>query len=142
MPIPESATGSLYDAQRLLGFRDRVEVLILYDQTGVELDRLDHFWNIENPRARFGDNFESGLLKIAEDEEEAHDFPTIFAVAKIFRYEINQADPITDVETMVLSEGYALKGMDKPLGGRSMIWQGKFTVEVFARNFFRPPGGR
>lgn len=142
MPIPETATGSLYDAQRLLAFKARVDVIILFDKTGTELVRLDHFWNVEDPRTRFGDNFESGLLKIAEDEDVPHDYATILSTAKVFRYEINTPDPITDIEVLTLSESYTLRGIEKPLGGRSKLWEGKFTVDVFARDFYKPPGSR
>ena len=103
--------GQLLDIRRQLAFRDDVEVtiLILYDEEGAELIRLDHFWHVLPPRVRFGDSYESVQFLVTEDEVALDVF---MAATKSLRYEVKQ--PISPGGVLVAS--LVLGGIDYSSG--------------------------
>jgi len=141
MAIPESVTGALADVSRLLTFRGDVEVnvLVLYDEAGAEITRLDHWWRIEDSRPLrhlerprdSGANSENHWLRITEDGTA---LDAAMSAVKTVRYEI--PDGTTPVP---LSDVYTVQVANRPDAGRNREWHLRATKEKFKGRYFRSP---
>lgn len=114
MAIPDSAQGQMLDVNRLLAFKFEtpVNVLVLYDERGEEVKRIDHWWHVERPKGSRSRNAAQQRLLIVEDGET---LDTALAAADTMRYEV-QTDPVT------MGEVYEVKVAERPEAGRSRKW--------------------
>lgn len=116
MALPTEIQGLLLDVGRLLAFDPSipVDILVLYDKGGEELDRIDHFWNLGRPR-QFGraKNADQEILTLAEDGIELDD---TMEEVKSFRYLVG--DNLSDI--------YETAVANRPEAGKPRVW--KLTV--------------
>jgi hypothetical protein len=134
MAIPQEVEGSILDALRPLAFRNdvTVEKLNLYNERGNLLIQIDHFWKVERPRKRFGQNFETITFTIIED---ATNLSTIMRQVRTLRYV--SADE-AQVET--LSEPHICDKIPEPPLGRNRKWVIDTTLQTAVSEFYTAPG--
>lgn len=140
MPLPEIVQGSLLDVRRLLAFKLGLTVdnLVFFNEKGIEIHRIDHFWLLEPPRIKFGNAYESCRLVIVEDEELVS--PMLDAHMKLttaFRYEV-----VDEANVTTMSPAFEHYGIRAPQFGRNRAWKIELHAEAFSQNYFTPPAGQ
>jgi hypothetical protein len=131
MPIPESAAGQILDVRRQLAFRSEVEIttLVLYNQAGSSIKRLDHWWHLGRSRRDGRTMTQSQRLEIMEDGES---LDTVMAAVKTVRYEIpSGATPVP------LSDTYEVALAERPEAGRNRLWVLRATKPEYKGKHFR-----
>lgn len=133
MAIPESGRGAILDAQRLIAFQldTPVNILILYNASGVEIARLDHWWSVSIARGR-GRNFNQDRIRIVEDGTV---LDAALAATETVRYQV-ETTPAT------LSQPYSVKVGDRPEPGRNREWSLVLTQPKFKSKHFRTAAER
>lgn len=131
MAVPESGRGAILDAQRLIAFKldEPVNVLILYNEKGQEIIRIDHWWSVTLNRGR-GKNFNEDRIKIVEDGTA---LDAALAATDSIRYQIETA-PVT------LSEVFSVRVADRPQAGRNREWGLVLTTPKFKNKFMGSAG--
>jgi hypothetical protein len=132
VPIPEVARGAILDAERLMRFREQVDVLVLYDAEATEILRVDHWWNLEakrhDGRAAMA---ESHHLKVVEDEDGTGALDDYVARVKTVRYQAETSP------APVLSDVLTVTKVDGPRTGENREWTLTVTVEKAKGRYFQ-----
>jgi hypothetical protein len=136
MALPQEVTGQLLDVRRQLAFRSDVTVneLIFYDVAGDEIQRIDHFWHVENPRTRRDETYETITFIVVEDGEDLTD---LMGSVRSLRY-----ISVDEDETPTTSEAHYTKKIPEPPLGKNRRWIISTTQQSFVGEFFTPPGQR
>jgi len=136
MALPQEVTGQLLDVRRQLAFRNDVVVneLVFYNVAGEEIERIDHFWHVENPRTRRDETHETITFIVVEDEG---DLAEIMGEVRSLRY-----ITLDENETPTLSEAHYTKKIPHPPLGKNRRWVISTTQDSFVGEFFTPPGQR
>lgn len=136
MAIPQAVSGQLLDVRRQLAFRDDITVteLIFYNAEGEEIDRIDHFWHVENPRTRLNETHETIQFIVVEDDE---DLASLMGSVRSLRYV-----SVDENETPTTSKPHYTKKIPEPPLGKNRRWVISTTLQSFVGEFFTPPGER
>jgi len=134
MAIPQEVEGAMLDALRPLAFRNDVTVdkLNLYNERGNLLIQIDHFWKVDRPKKRFGQNFETITFTIIED---GSNLSSTMKSVRMLRYV--SAD---EAAAETLSEPHVCDKIPEPPHGRNRKWIIDTTLQTAVSEFYAAPG--
>jgi hypothetical protein len=142
MALSADIQGTMLDTARLLAydFDTPINVLILYDKSGQELKRLDHFWSIGRPKkSSKSKNADEEVLTIAEDSALGEVLDDYMGAVKAFQYVVARVEGgpfLGFIET--LSDRYETEVANRPEGGKPRVWTLTVVKTKFRSKFMGP----